>query len=428
MQACEPRALLAATLIKDIATGSTPIGETGIQVTVPNGRLFSSAANSVTGSAKLFSTDGTAAGTFQLSAINNPSSLSVVGDKVLFNTLGGDSIDRLCITDGTAAGTVLVKNINTTANPSSISKMTAVGSKVFFSASDASISGSELFVSDGTSAGTKKVQAGLGFDSFYGTNAGGKFLFGGFNRIIQGSQSRVYVTDGNSLTALAAPTIGNDTFYAGSLNGVAYFDGRLTNGGVELFTSNGTTSSLYADINVGAGTNGPVNFVPSSAGMYFLADDGTHGREWFFVTGPRVSAVGVSQGTARPYRTVPLTFNESLGASITKDDVVLRRRKDKRVVAGSYWRFSTFLDNQNRTVVQARVTKDDLQGKYEIVILKESVYGQLGLSNADDIRVKFFLEPVVSGATFSGTPVGGSLLGSDDDASPTPGVAGPVLV
>ncbi len=85
------------------------------------------------------------------------------------------------------------------------------------------------------------------------------------------------------------------------------------------------------------------------------------------------------------------------------------------MLAGSYWKFSTFLDNQNRTVVQARVTKNDLQGKYEIVVLKESVASPLGIANANDIRVSFFLEPVVSGATFSGTPVGGSLLGGDDD-------------
>lgn len=349
------------------------------------------------------------------SGSSSPRQMVSIGSAVMFLASDANAYEALYKSDGTANGTTLVKAIRPNNTGNFLYRMVGIGNKVFFRANDGGPNGNQLWVSDGTTVGTKIVKAKLDYTSFSGANANGKFLFGGFDTSGQTGLNRVFVTDGNTVTALSAPSTGAYTNYFGSLNGIAYFAGLKDNGGTELFTSNGTTSSLFADLNVGAGSSDPVGFVPSSTGLYFLANNGATGREWFFITGARADAVAVSQGTNRPYRVVQLTFNDNLGASITKDDVVLRRRKDKRVLSGSYWKFSTFTDGQNRTVVQARVTKNDLQGKYEIVILKDSVYSQLGISNANDIRVSFFLEPVVTGATFSGTPVGGAILGGDDD-------------
>ncbi|MFT3784978.1 MAG: hypothetical protein QM770_02270 [Tepidisphaeraceae bacterium] len=124
----------------------------------------------------------------------------------------------------------------------------------------------------------------------------------------------------------------------------------------------------------------------------------------------RADAVAVTQGSNRPYRVVQLTFNVNLGASVTKDDVVIQRRKDKRTMSGSYWKFSTFLDGQGRTVIQARVTKDDLQGKYNIVVLNGSVFGPSGLANDHEIKVGWFLEPTTSGASVASVPVSGTVF------------------
>jgi ELWxxDGT repeat protein len=80
---------------------------------------------------------------------------------------GGTTGSELWKSDGTAAGTVIVKDINPgTANavPQSLSVM---GNYVYFSATDG-VAGTELWRSDGTAAGTELVK-----DIWEGSNAGG---------------------------------------------------------------------------------------------------------------------------------------------------------------------------------------------------------------------------------------------------------------
>jgi ELWxxDGT repeat protein len=356
---------------------------------------------------------------------SSPEQIVALGNKVVFAATDPTTGREMYVSDGTAAGTFLLKDIapnGVNGAQSSVDQFVAVGNKVVFRAYDGNAVSSytrELWSTDGTTAGTKKIPK-ITIDSFQQAVASnGKLLFRGSNYNTSPVDSKLFITDGDAVTPIYSLSGGMDAQYFLSTNGVVYFDESDATSGRELWRSNGTTNGTAKvfDINPGVGSSSPTNFVATGKGVFFIAEDGTHGRELWAVTGPAASAVAVSQGTARPYRTVQLTFNDNLGASITKDDVVLRRRKDKRVVAGSYWKFSTFLDNQNRTVVQARVTKADLQGKYEIVVLKGAVATSQGLANADDIRVKFFLEPVVSGATFGGTPIGGSLLGNDGDGN-----------
>ena len=74
---------------------------------------------------------------------------------------GSDDGIGLWITDGTAAGTYLVKDIDPTTSVWSVAtapkQLTAVGDLVYFSADDG-IHGEELWVSDGTTAGTRMVE------------------------------------------------------------------------------------------------------------------------------------------------------------------------------------------------------------------------------------------------------------------------------
>src|SRR5437660_1690432 len=64
---------------------------------------------------------------------------------------------ELWITDGTAAGTVLVKDINPGPGGSFPSNLTNVNGTLFFTAFDP-INGTELWLSDGTAAGTVLVK------------------------------------------------------------------------------------------------------------------------------------------------------------------------------------------------------------------------------------------------------------------------------
>ena len=106
-----------------------------------------------------------------------PENLVNVGGTVYFRASDGASGSELWKSDGTEAGTVLLKDINPGSASSGPSGFTAVGGSVFFSANDG-ISGVELWKSDGTPAGTvlvKDIRPGVGASSIPSnlTNFGG---------------------------------------------------------------------------------------------------------------------------------------------------------------------------------------------------------------------------------------------------------------
>lgn len=76
---------------------------------------------------------------------------------VFFSANDGIHGKELWVTDGTGAGTRLVRDINRGGEGSVPRQLTKVGSRLFFSAIDAT-HGRELWVSDGTAAGTKLVK------------------------------------------------------------------------------------------------------------------------------------------------------------------------------------------------------------------------------------------------------------------------------
>lgn len=90
-----------------------------------------------------------------------------IGDKVFFTALTATVSEELFVSNGTPAGTKLVKDINpgVTLN-SNIGHFNAFKGKLIFSANDG-INGNELWISDGTEAGTTMIK-----DFFPGSGSG----------------------------------------------------------------------------------------------------------------------------------------------------------------------------------------------------------------------------------------------------------------
>lgn len=87
---------------------------------------------------------------------SNPNNLTVLGSYVYYAASDGVTGTELWRSDGTLAGTTQVKDINPGDNSSSPSRFIVVGSYLYFRADDG-VNGSELWRTDGTTNGTVMV-------------------------------------------------------------------------------------------------------------------------------------------------------------------------------------------------------------------------------------------------------------------------------
>ena len=165
-------------LVKDINPGSTGSSIDGM-MTAGGGKIYFIANDGSTG-LELWTTDGTTAGTIRLTNINPSTSASTdfitnlmdVGGTLFFVGDDGVTGDELWKSDGTVAGTVRIADINPAAAANGVGSTTTtnfavLGNTLFFRGTDGTVSntGTELWKSDGTAAGTMLVK-----DIFAGTS------------------------------------------------------------------------------------------------------------------------------------------------------------------------------------------------------------------------------------------------------------------
>ena len=238
-------------------------------------KLYFTADNGESGQ-ELFVSDGTAEGT-QIVADIRPNSGSaydkdgsfeyIAGfdtlnliefkDKLYFAADNGENGTELFASDGTSEGTQLVTDLRLGFNDSKNSPyssyprdITEFKDKLYFGANNGE-SGTELFVSDGTTEGTQLVadiRPGSSDDGYvYGSNPRGLTEFKG-------------------------------KLYFGADNGES---------GRELFVSDGTSegTQLVADLASGSSSSNPTNLTEFNGKLYFAANDGENGRELFVTDG-----------------------------------------------------------------------------------------------------------------------------------------------
>ncbi len=140
-------------------------GQTGEIHGQPAGPWYYIADNGTHGR-ELWKTDGTPNGTQMVKDIYPGSTRSIgdlrsanvafLGNRMFFGAENGTHGAELWVTDGSAAGTTMVKDIMPGAAGSGVNTVAAWGGLVFFNADDG-INGEELWASDGTTAGTFMV-------------------------------------------------------------------------------------------------------------------------------------------------------------------------------------------------------------------------------------------------------------------------------
>ena len=337
------------TVFKDINPGSDDgiktYNNTGLvpDLVLYKGLIYFAADNGVNGF-ELWRTDGTNAGTEMFldifpgadDAVDLPR-LTVVGDTLFFFAKESEAVGtELWKTDGTVAGTMMVKDINPNLGETVIPGVddtdriiAASNDKLFFRGDDGNEVG--LYVSDGTSAGTFRLQPTdfptngnidsltvwrnklyLRADRFMWTSDGtlqgtvrfdqpnlvfsfleftemnGELYFEG-DSLTGNFGDELWKTDGTEAGTMMAVNINpmgdSDPKHLTNVNGTLYFSARVDLG-TELYRSDGTPQGTYlvADLVPGAGgfQATPSVLTPSRGGLFFQAEHPTGFRELFY--------------------------------------------------------------------------------------------------------------------------------------------------
>jgi len=190
----------------------------------------------------IWASDGTLAGTIQISTAKYEGISTYLNGKMYFSASDPVNGNELYVSDGTAGGTGLVKDINPGAAGSDIGQMTILSGNLFFNAFTAA-DGWEIWKSDGSSGGTAVLKD-----------------------IVSGSGS----SNG-----------GLDSFHLFSNGSYLLFAAESSGSGIELWKSDGTTAgtTLLKDINSGVDSSNPDNFTLLNGIVLFSATDATHGNE-----------------------------------------------------------------------------------------------------------------------------------------------------
>ena len=280
--------------VKDIRPGEE--GSSADQLTRSGSTLFFVADDGTSGR-ELFKSDGTEGGTTLVRDIRPggdslPDRLTDVAGTLFFSASTEDEGRELWKSDGTAAGTLLVKDIRPSGD-SSIETAphwggftAALGSTLFFVADDGT-SGSELWKSDGTEAGTvlvKDIAPGArGSAPFWLTRAGGRVFFSADD----GTNGReLWGSDGTEAGTRMVVNIG--PFEESSLpehlqavGHVVVFSAVVSSAGREPLRSHGTAvgTRLLGDIASGYLSSSPMYFTPAGSHLFFAANDSITGFE-----------------------------------------------------------------------------------------------------------------------------------------------------
>ena len=249
--------------------------------------------NDSSGEQGLFKSDGTAAGTALVAPVTYPgSNLATAGGKVIFTENGPAGLE-LWSSDGTATGTT---ELSSTVSSSYLVGTTgAHGNLVYFVSERPGASSSQLWASDGTPGGTVKLTdlpEGSGLSSVT-TLAGNNVVVGTVGE--QGSQ--LWATDGTPGGTMPLTNL-SDTFIGlvRSLNGALYFDtfDSTTNTG-QLWTSDGTASGTVPVATTGGSFNSAVDLTAVGNTIYFYGANLSETD-----TTPTAQLWAINGGTAAP--------------------------------------------------------------------------------------------------------------------------------
>jgi ELWxxDGT repeat protein len=252
---------------------------------------------------------GAASGVASLSA----SAVTVLNNSLYFIGNNGSSGQELWVSDGTSAGTNLVADITSGSNSTVFGSFSNAGGRVWFTATTTA-AGRELWTTDGTSAGTVMVK-----DINPGTSGSAATFLGSlgtnviFSAIDGVNGQELWISDGSSSGTVMIADInpgsanGVTTAFPGTtLNGVFYFPANNGTNGFELWRTDLTSAGTQMVTDLGPGSFSGYYTGLTSCGsslLYFIGNDGTAGYEPYISVGN----IGPSPTTSTTTTIAPTT-------------------------------------------------------------------------------------------------------------------------
>ncbi len=306
-------------IVKDINPASYHVWLPRIfprELTNVDGTLFFVATDSVHGP-QVWKSDGTESGTEMFVEVDNTDSIYPILIDVngtLFFSVENyvTNVSSLWKSNADKTGAELVKEITMDVALSAPKNLTNAGGKLFFSLEE-SFYGGELWVSDGTAAGTKPLKRFVDWASEprYLTDVAGTLFF---SADTDSTGRELWKSDGTAegtvmIKDIAPGGAGSDPALLTNVNGVLFF---LSGGGYELWKSDGTEAGTVPIItsankmsNIGLLTN-------MNGTLFFAGQDLAHGSElWALNTVTSVKTVDALPTVYELSQSYPNPFNPS---------------------------------------------------------------------------------------------------------------------
>lgn len=289
-------------------------------------KVFLGAIESCTGfRQRMYATDGTS-GNFNLLAGNFSfvKEITNFNNNIYYYASTGSGLE-LAYFDGTSQNIIDIYPGNGSSHPQNIK---AIGNKLYFMAKENTNEGFELYTSDGTATGTKRVKNINIAGESIGTQIDGSRPnhFISFNNKVyfiaeNGVNGReLWVTDGTEVNTKMVADMhpgANDSFYVSPnftvYKNELYFTGFTPATGVELYKMNANeTITNVLDINSGGANHSyPKDLFVFDGKLFFSADDGTNGYELWYTQNTGATSKSTNAITTALFKNINTIATES---------------------------------------------------------------------------------------------------------------------